>query len=44
MLDLKLETVSRAVNHFVRQGWLQPLDRLGRQYRVLDAAALAAVE
>jgi CRP-like cAMP-binding protein len=44
MLDLKLETVSRAVNHFVRQGWLQPLDRLGRQYRVLDAAALGAVE
>lgn len=44
MLDLKLETVSRAVNHFVRAGWLEPLDRLGRRYRVLDAAALAAVE
>lgn len=44
MLDLKLETVSRAVNDFVRQGWLQPLDRLGRSYRVLDAAALAALE
>ncbi len=40
MLDLKLETVSRALNAFVREGALQPLDSQGRIYRVVDAAQL----
>ena len=44
MLDLELETVSRAINHFVRQGWITALDRAGRSYRVLDAQALALLE
>lgn len=44
MLDLELETVSRAINHFVRQGWITALDRAGRSYRVLDAQALAQLE
>jgi CRP-like cAMP-binding protein len=42
MLDLKLETVSRTLNAFVREGLLEPLDRQGRVYRVLDEARLAA--
>lgn len=40
MLDLKLETVSRTLNAFVREGLLEPLDKQGRQYKVLDRAAL----
>lgn len=36
MLDLKLETVSRALNAFVREGALQALDNHGRIYRVVD--------
>lgn len=40
MLDLQLETVSREVSHLVREGVLEPLDRAGRQYRVLDLARL----
>jgi CRP-like cAMP-binding protein len=34
MLDLQLETVSRMLNAFVREGVLSPLDRHGRVYRV----------
>ncbi len=34
MLDLKLETVSRMLNAFVREGVLEPLDRQGRLYRI----------
>jgi CRP/FNR family transcriptional regulator, anaerobic regulatory protein len=41
MLDLKLETVSRTLSAFVREGVLEPTDRLGRTYRVLDEAKLA---
>jgi CRP/FNR family transcriptional regulator len=41
MLDLKLETVSREVNGFVREGLIEPLDKAGRSYRVLNAQALA---
>ncbi|MEZ5701440.1 MAG: Crp/Fnr family transcriptional regulator [Burkholderiaceae bacterium] len=41
MLDLKLETVSRTINAFVREGLIEPLDRMGRVYRVLDAERLA---
>ena len=40
MLDLKLETVSRTVNAFVREGMLEPLDKSGRIYRIVDADLL----
>jgi CRP/FNR family transcriptional regulator, anaerobic regulatory protein len=40
MLDLKLETVSRTLNAFVREGLVEPLDKHGRIYRVLDADRL----
>ena len=43
MLDLKLETVSREVSALVRAGVLQPLDRQGRLYRLVDALALQEV-
>lgn len=42
MLDLKLETVSRTLNAFVREGALEPLDNHGRIYRVVDAEQLLA--
>ncbi|MBV8620098.1 MAG: Crp/Fnr family transcriptional regulator [Curvibacter sp.] len=42
MLDLKLETVSREVSALVRDGVLEPLDRLGRHYRLIDARSLEA--
>lgn len=41
MLDLKLETVSRTLSAFIREGLLEPMDRQGRTYRVLDEARLA---
>ena len=44
MLDLKLETVSREVSALVRDGILEPLDRLGRRYRLLDDAGLQALQ
>lgn len=40
MLDLKLETVSREVSHWVKSGAIQPLDKQGRAYRVLNALIL----
>lgn len=42
MLDLKLETVSRTLNAFMREGLIEPLDRQGRVYRVVDAQRLAS--
>jgi CRP-like cAMP-binding protein len=42
MLDLKLETVSRTLNAFVREGMLEPLDKQGRVYRVLNEVRLAS--
>jgi DNA-binding transcriptional regulator YhcF (GntR family) len=42
MLDLKLETVSRTLNAFIREGLLEPMDRQGRVYRLLDEARLAS--
>ncbi|TSE18354.1 Fumarate and nitrate reduction regulatory protein [Tepidimonas alkaliphilus] len=42
MLDLKLETVSREVSALVKAGILEPLDRIGRLYRIADEAALQA--
>lgn len=41
MLDLKLETVSRTLNAFMREGLVESLDKQGRVYRVLDAQRLA---
>ncbi|WP_374669616.1 Crp/Fnr family transcriptional regulator [Ramlibacter sp.] len=40
MLDLKLETVSREVSALVREGAIEPLDKQGRAYRVVDAEGL----
>jgi len=40
MLDLKMETVSREVSYFVRQGILEPLDKQGRAYRILQLEGL----
>jgi CRP/FNR family transcriptional regulator, anaerobic regulatory protein len=40
MLDLKLETVSRTLTVFVREGLIAPMDKQGRQYRLLDVAKL----
>ncbi len=43
MLDLKLETVSREVSAFVREGVLSPLDKQGRRYQLLQAQVLENV-
>ncbi len=42
MLDLKLETVSRTLNAFVREGLLEQIDKQGRVYRVVDPEQLAS--
>lgn len=42
MLDLKLETVSRTLNTFMREGLIEAIDRQGRVFRVLDEARLLA--
>ena len=42
MLDLKLETVSRTLNAFVREGLIEPVDKIGRLYRVIDVGGLSA--
>jgi CRP-like cAMP-binding protein len=42
MLDLKMETVSREISHFVRESVLEPLDKLGRTYRIIQPAGLTA--
>lgn len=41
MLDLKLETVSRTLSAYEREGLIEPLDRQGRVYRLVDAERLA---
>lgn len=43
MLDLKLETVSREVSALVRENVLEPLDKQGRCYRVLDLPRLLSI-
>ena len=43
MLDLKLETVSREVSAFVREGVLSPIDKQGRRYQLLQAQVLENV-
>ena len=40
MMDLKLETVSREISALLKAGLIQPLDKTGRLYRILDAALL----
>jgi CRP-like cAMP-binding protein len=40
MVDLKMETVSREVSHFVREGVIEPLDKQGRTYRILKPEGL----
>ena len=42
MLDLKLETVSRTLNAFVREGLIESMDKIGRAYRVVDPERLAS--
>lgn len=42
MLDLKLETVSREVSALVRESTIEPLDKQGRVYRILDPDLLQA--
>ena len=42
MLDLKLETVSRTLNAFVREGLLEQQDKQGRVYRLLNTERLKA--
>jgi CRP-like cAMP-binding protein len=42
MLDLKLETVSRTLNAFIREGLIEPLDKQGRSYRIADLKRLMA--
>lgn len=43
MMDIKLETASREVSALVKAGILEPLDRAGRSYRLLNEAALRAI-
>ena len=43
MLDLKLETVSREVRALVREKVIEPLDKQGRVYRILDLPALQSI-
>ena len=42
MLDLKLETVSRTLTAFLREGLIEAQDKHGRLYRVVDAGRLTA--
>jgi Fic family protein len=40
MMDLKLETVSREISALVRNGALEPQDKAGRLYRIVDEERL----
>jgi CRP-like cAMP-binding protein len=40
MMDLKQETVSREISALVKLGALQPVDKLGRIYRIVDDSLL----
>lgn len=40
MMDLKLETVSREISALVKARAIEPLDRQGRRYRILDETLL----
>ena len=41
MVDLKMETVSREVSQLVRNKVLEPLDKQGRTYRIINLAGLS---
>lgn len=41
MLNLTLETVSRTLSAFLREGALEPLDKQGRVYRIQDRSLLS---
>ncbi len=43
MMDLKLETVSREISALVKAGAIEPVDRLGRQYRILAPELVGAL-
>lgn len=43
MLDLKLETVSREVATFTREGVIEPLDKQGRRYRIANLPLLESL-
>ena len=43
MLDLKLETVSREVAAFTREGVIEPLDKQGRRYRIAQPELLQSL-
>ena len=40
MLDLKLEPLSREISALVREQAIEPLDKLGRVYRILEPELL----
>ena len=40
MMDLKLETVSREISALVRRGAIEPVDKIGRLYRILNEELL----
>jgi len=42
MMDLKMETVSREISALVREQIIEPLDKYGRVYRVLQLELLTA--
>jgi len=42
MLDLKMETVSREISALVREQALEPLDKSGRAYRIVNIERLQA--
>jgi len=44
MSDLKLETVSREVSRWVKDGAIEPLDRIGRLYRITDLQQLQSAQ
>ena len=41
MMDLKLETVSREISALVRGRAIEPVDKIGRLYRIVDLEQLA---
>jgi CRP/FNR family transcriptional regulator, anaerobic regulatory protein len=43
MLNLQLETVSREISNLVRSGAIEPLDRLGRRYRLVGVPRACAL-
>jgi CRP-like cAMP-binding protein len=44
MSDLKLETVSREVSRWVKEGAIEPMDRIGRLYRIVDSKKLTQAD